>query len=632
MAVNDANENAPNALRRVPQVPRPRVARVRPGAVPKPPSHRRGGPANGGGTPPGIPASQWKQRFPPLDPYTSGTIPIESPAPPLPPPPPVAAPRRPPLADTTAFVVRDTTAAPPRAAVNVGRAASIVGLLYVANRGLGLLRDVIIAGKFGTGPEINAYYAAFRLPDFLFLVIASGAFGAALIPVFVGFLERDREEDAWLLASGVLNTAALALAALAGIGFIGAEPLMRLIAPGLAPEPFALAVSLTRVLLVQPILLGVGGAAMGVLNAQGRFTAPALAPVTYNLGIIAGATLLTPRFGVTGLAYGVVLGAAGQVLTQLPALSRAMRYTPTLNIHLPGMRQVWSLLVPRMFGQAVFALNYIVITRFASNLGEGRIAAFQFAYTLFLLPHGVFALSAATVLFPTLSRLTEAQDWDGFRAQYANTLRSVLFFMVPATAALIALRYAIPEAVFQLGAFKAESTDLTALVLGAMSTGLIAFGVTEIATRAFYALRDTRTPVVIGIITFAVNVPLSIFLSGLFDVAGLALSLALTTWGDMLLQTILLERRVYRPASGVIAGLAPVFWATAAMCVALAPCVYVLTNLRTEDGKNPLHLLAFGLTLAVGAAAYLGTATLLRVPEVERVRGMAGKLLRRLRR
>jgi len=616
MAVNDANGDPTDATRRVPLVPRPRMARTRPGTAPQPPAHPGGGATNGVGAPPGVPAPEWERQFFPPGLDASGAIPIESPAPPLPPPPPVAP-------------VGTSAAASRSAPVNVGRAAGIVGLLYVANRGLGLLRDVIIAGQFGTSPELDAYYAAFRLPDFLFLVIASGAFGAAFIPVFVGFLEHDRELDAWRLASGVLNGAVVALAALAGVGFLFAGPLMALIAPGLAPEQADLAVSLTRLLLVQPILLGVGGAAMGILNAQGRFTAPALAPVTYNLGIVAGAVLLTPRFGIAGLAYGVVLGAAGHILTQLPALLRAMRYTFTLNFRLPGMRQVWLLLVPRMFGQAVFALNYVVITSFASRLGEGRISAFQFAYTLFLLPHGVFALSAATVLFPTLSRLAEAQDWDGFREQYANTLRGVLFFMVPATAALISLRYAIPEAVFQLGAFTAESTNLTALVLGAMSTGLIAFGVTEIATRAFYALRDTRTPVLIGLATFAVNVPLSIFLSGLFDVAGLALSLALTTWGDMILQTVLLERRVRRPASGVLPALIPVFWATAAMCVALAPCVWLLTNLRTEDGKSVTQLLAFGLTLAVGAAAYLGTASLLHIPEVERVRGA---VLRRLRR
>lgn len=620
-------------------VPRPRKAKVRPGTTPKPPPGAKKGATNGVAVPPGVPASEWEEWPVPLDPYASGAIPVESPSLPLPPPPPVRLLRRPlpgahlpspppspPMTPTA------TDAAPRRDSVSVGRATGIVGLLFVANRGLGLLRDVIIAGQFGTSPELDAYYAAFRLPDFLFLVIASGAFGAAFIPVFVGFLERDQEDDAWRLANSVLNAAAIALALLAGAGFLLAEPLMRLIAPGLDPQQLALATSLTRILLLQPLFLGVGGAAMGILNAQQRFTVPALAPVTYNLGIIVGAVALTPRFGITGLAYGVVLGAVGHVLTQLPALLRVMRYAPIIALRAPGMGRVWSLLVPRMFGQAVFALSFVVVTNFASRLGDGRVSALQFAYTLLLLPHGVFALSAATVLFPALSRLAEAGDWHGFRERYAATLRTVCFFMVPASAGLIALRYAIPEAIFQLGAFTVESTDLTAVALGAISMGLLALGVIEVVTRAFYALHDTRTPVFTGLLGIALNIPLGLWLSSTYDIGGLAFSLSLTTTVEMVVLVIVLRVRHGMSAPGVIVALTPVFWATAAMCVALAPCVWVLTNLRPDDGKSAGHLLFFGFTLAVGALTYFGTATLLRVPEVAPVRERVGKVWRRLRR
>ncbi len=514
----------------------------------------------------------------------------------------------------------------------VGRAAASVGLLFVANRGLGLLRDVIIAGKFGTSPDLDAYYAAFRLPDFLFLVIASGAFGAAFIPVFVGFLERGEERDAWRLANSVLNTAVVALTALAGLGFLLAEPLMRYaIAPGLVahPDQLALAVTLTRILLVQPILLGVGGAAMGILNAQQRFTVPALAPVTYNLGIVFGALALTPRFGIKGLAYGVLLGALGHVLTQLPSLLRVMRYVPIVSLKAPGMKRVGALLLPRMFGQAVFALNFVIVTDFASRLGEGRIAAFQFGYTLFLLPHGVFALSAATVLFPTLSRLAEARDWGGFREQYAATLRTVCFYMVPASAALVALRVAIPEAIFQLGAFGGHSTELTAVALGALSTGLIAYGVVEIVTRAFYALHDTRTPVIAGVVTIALNAPLSYGLSRVFDLGGLALGLSLTTWLEMIILLMVFRTKVRDATPDLLGALVPVFWAAAAMCVALAPCVWLLTRLHSDNGKSLPQLAFFLVTLGIGAAVYLGVATLLGVPEVTRARD---GVLRRLRR
>lgn len=508
------------------------------------------------------------------------------------------------------------------------RAVAVVGLAFVANRVLGLLRDIIIAGKFGTRADLDAYYAAFRIPDFLFLVIASGAFGSAFIPVFTGFLERDEETTAWVLASSILNTAFYALTALSALGFLFAGPLVRtIIAPDLAPAQQALATDLTHILLLQPLFLGLGGAAMGILNAEQQFLWPALAPVTYNLGIIFGALVLAPHFGVKGLAYGVVLGALGHFFTQLPALARTMHYYPVASIFVPGMRQVGVLLVPRMFGQAVFALNFVIVTNFASRLGEGRISAFQYGYTLFLLPHGVFALSVATVLFPTLSRLVGAGNWDEFRTQYGTTLRTVLFFVVPSTAALIALRTAIPEAIYQLGAFNSTSTDLTATALGALATGLVAYSVVEIVTRAFYALHDTRTPVIAGVLTIALNLPLSWGLSKAFGLGGLGLSLALTTWLEMAILVLVLRRRMGITAPGLGDALARILWATAAMTVVLMPCSWLLHKLHRAEGKSVAQLAFFAITLGIGGAVYFGVCSALGLAEVERVRGM---VLRRL--
>jgi len=330
---------------------------------------------------------------------------------------------------------------------------------------------------------------------------------------------------------------------------------------------------------------------------------------------------------VKGLAYGVVIGAAGHFLTQLPALARTMRYYPVVSLRVPGMRQVGALLIPRMFGQAVFALNFVIVTNFASRLGEGRVSGFQYGYTLFLLPHGVFALSAATVLFPTLARLAGAGDWGEFRVRYAATLRTVLFFVVPATAALITLRTAIPEAIYQLGAFNATSTALTATALGALATGLIAYAVVEIVTRAFYALQDTRTPVIAGVLTIALNLPLSWFLSKAFGLGGLGLGLAATTWLEMTILLVVLRRRMGITAPGLADALPRIFWATAAMTLALLPCSWLLHTLHRTTGKSIAQLALFLVTLALGGAVYLGVCSLLGVEEVQRVRGM---VLRRL--
>lgn len=585
--------------RRIKWVPRPPKAKIRQKSAGEPETL---------GMPPGLPASDIETEPEPLP------VLVMPPAAPPTPPAAQAAPHAPPAAD--------------RARGAMGRSVAVVGIAFIANRVLGLLRDVIIAGKFGTRADLDAYYAAFRIPDFLFLVIASGAFGAAFIPIFTGFLERGEETAAWVLASSILNTAFYALTALSAIGFLLAGPLVRtVVAPGLTGAQQHLATDLTRVLLLQPLFLGLGGAAMSILNAQNRFLWPALAPVTYNLGIILGALALAPRYGVKGLAYGVVIGAAGHFLTQLPALARVMRYYPVASLRVPGMRQVGALLVPRMFGQAVFALNFVIVTNFASRLGEGRVSGFQYGYTLFLLPHGVFALSAATVLFPTLSRLAGAGDWEQFRADYAGTLRSVLFFIVPATAALIVLRTAIPEAIYQLGAFTSASTALTATALGALATGLIAYAVVEIVTRAFYALQDTRTPVIAGVLTIALNLPLSWALSRAYGLGGLGVSLAATTWLEMAILLVVLRRRMGTVAPGLVASLVRTFWATAALTAALMPCAWLLHALHRTSGKSIAQLAFFVATLGIGAAVYLGVSSLLGVEEVARVRGM---VLRRL--
>jgi putative peptidoglycan lipid II flippase len=614
-------EGQVEATRRIKWVPRPPKARLRqkageaptaiierPAAVEQLPTHAVATIPGSVGAPPGIP--------------------IAEPAPEIEPLPQLAIP---PTAQPIAEAPWPAPAAAPvaaRARAAMGKSIAIVGVAFIANRVLGLLRDVIIAGKFGTRADLDAYYAAFRIPDFLFLVIASGAFGAAFIPVFTGLLEREDQTAAWVLASSILNTAFYALTVLSAIGFFLAGPLVRtIIAPSLGATQQDLATTLTRILLLQPLFLGLGGAAMGILNAQNRFLWPALAPVTYNAGIIFGALALTPRYGVKGLAYGVVLGAVGHFLTQLPALARVMCYFPVASLRVPGMRQVGALLVPRMFGQAVFALNFVIVTNFASRLGEGRISGFQYGYTLFLLPHGVFALSAATVLFPTLSRLAGTGDWDDFRAQYAATMRNVLFFIVPATAGLIVLRTAIPEAIYQLGAFNSTSTDLTATALGALATGLIAYAVVEIATRAFYALHDTRTPVIAGVLTIALNLPLSWVLSRAFGLGGLGLGLALTTWLEMLILLVVLRRRMGTIAPGLTTSLARTFWATAAMTAALMPCSWLLHKLHRATGKSILQLAFFLATLGIGAAVYLGVSSLLGVEEVARVRRM---ILRRI--
>src|SRR5687767_2093411 len=284
------------------------------------------------------------------------------------------------------------TSRPPRKTQNrLALNTLIVGGAFVLSRVLGLVREAVLAGQFGTGDQYDAYVAAFRVPDTLFLLIIGGAVGSAFIPVFTAHLRKGDEESAWHLASTLMNASMLILG-LGGLlmAFFAPQLVATLIAPAMSPTQQALVVDLTRILLLSPLFMGLGGWAMGILNARQNFTLPALAPVAYNLAIIAGALFLAPIWGIYGLAWGVVVGALLHFGVQLPGLRRAaMRYTLRMNFRDSGVGEVSRLILPRIVGQAAFQANIIAMTNIGSFLPSGRISALNYAYLLMMLPHGV---------------------------------------------------------------------------------------------------------------------------------------------------------------------------------------------------------------------------------------------------
>ena len=334
--------------------------------------------------------------------------------------------------------------APRPVATNLVRSASVVAIGFVASRLLGLLREILLARQFGTSGAYDAYVSAFRIPDLLFLIIMSGAFGSAFIPVFAGYLARNDDVRAWKLASTVLTVSGVTLVLFGGLTFIFAEPMVQyLIAPGLAPEFQALAVDLMRLLLLQPLFLGLGIAAKGILEGQNKFDLPALAPVVYNLVIVISIIVLTPRYGIAGVAIGAVAGALGHLLIQVPGLIRSgLRFRPSLDLETPGLTEVGRLLGPRIIGQAAFQINFIAVNWFASLTGEGRVTALNNAWQLLMLPFGVLALSVSTVIFPTMARLYEQGNIIELRATFGRALRPLLFLTLPSAVILFFFRTA----------------------------------------------------------------------------------------------------------------------------------------------------------------------------------------------
>ena len=502
-------------------------------------------------------------------------------------------------------------------------------LATVASRGLGLLRDIVLANGFGTSPQLAAYQAAFRIPDLLYTLIIGGALGSSLIPVFSRLLGRQETERAWQLANTVVNYALLTLTVAAGLAWLFMPTLVSVVlAPHFEPDVQELTVRLARLLLLQPFFIGLGGITLALLNGSENFLWPALAPLVYNTSIILGAVFLTGPFGIFGVAVGVVVGSVLYLLIQLPALLKLGFYwRPALAFKtVEGASQVLRTLGPRLMGQAVFQANFFVATNLGSGLpdGESRVAAFGYAYQLFMLPHGIFAISLATVAFPTMARLLGANDQVGMKRTLVASLRQVLFFVIPASLGLIILARPIVQTIYQSGQFTSRSTTLVSQTLVCFGFGLVSYGVVEILTRAFYALQDTRTPVIIAVVTVALNLALSLALIGPLAQAGLALALALSTTAEMIGLAVLLSRRI-GPLEGLLGPTARIALAATAMSVTLWLGLQLVQKLL-DDGNKLVVVGLTGLLIGVGGGVYAVVAYLLKIEEL---RGAVRRFTRR---
>lgn len=488
--------------------------------------------------------------------------------------------------------------------------------LFVVSRALGLVREMVIGATFGTRAEYDAYLAAVRIPDLIFALMAGGALASAFIPTFAEYFARDDEEGGWRLASAVVNLVLVSLTAAAALAWLAAPAIVSFIlAPGFPPAQRALTVSLMRLMLVAPVLFGISGVVMGILNARQHFFLPALAPSMLNLSLIGATWLLASRLGVRALALGYVAGAFLHLAVQLPGLPRVgAQYWPVLTLADPGVREVLRLMAPRVLGLAVVHLNFLVNTNIASRLGEGAVSALNYAWLLMLLPQGVFALAVATAVFPTFADQAARGEREAMRRTLATTLRMVFFLTVPAAVGLLALRRPLVALLFERGAFRASSTEAVAWALAFYALGLVGHAGVEILARAFYALHDTWTPVWVGGLAMGLNILLSLTLTaafawmGLPPHGGLALANSVATLLEMGGLLALLRPRLGGLGGRTLAlSVGRSLLAAAVMGALLVLWQWVLAG-RTV-------WLVGGGGILVGAAGYLLAATLVRAEE-----------------
>jgi putative peptidoglycan lipid II flippase len=525
---------------------------------------------------------------------------------------------------------------PPASAIPAGRvlltASLILTVAALASRILGWIRLLVIGSQFGASRELDAYFAAFRIPDAIFQLVVAGALSAALIPVFQGYRARGQDEEAWRLASSIINLVMIALAALSLVMAIFAPVLVPIVAPGFDAPTTELTVRMTRVMLISPVLIGMGAVVTGILNSYQQFTVPAIAPLLYNLAIIAAAIFLAPIMGVEGLAVGVAIGSLAHLVVQLPNLARVgQRYDLTIGLGHPGVRRVAWLMGPRMLGLAAGQLNFLVSTVLASGLPEGSLTAYNYAFQLSQIPVGVVGVSIAVALFPTLSQDAALGRIGEIRRQVANAIRVLVFVAAPLTAILIVLRDPVTSVFYQYGAFGASATARTSSALLFFALGLVGHIVVHVLTRAFYAMQDTRTPVTWAVVAVAVNVVLMAMLVGPMGVEGLALALSISAVLEVLGLLWSLHRRIESVQEGEI--LRSVGRAGVAAVAAALLMLGGLTVVEASLGgvlDNPIgRLLALLVLSAAGGAVFLVVAAALRSPEIGQLRGILRRRSRR---
>ena len=421
----------------------------------------------------------------------------------------------------------------------------LVAAAFTLAAAVGLLRNMIIARTFGIGAELDAYYAAFKLPDLLFSVVAGGALATAFIPVFAGFAAADDRSAAWRLASAVTNWVVLITGALAALAAFFSPWLVRiLIAPGFDPALQAETAAVMRLVLISTVIFAASAVQGSVLNGFKHFLLPALAPVVYPLGVIAGALWLAPSWGVAGLAAGAVIGSALHLGIQVPGLIRfGFRWQPILDARNPAVRQVARLMGPRVLDLGVFHLTLVATTNLASRLGPGRVSALEWGWDAMQLPETIIGTAFGLVVFPTLAELAARRDQDGLRRTLGESLRTVLALAIPATVGLILLGRPLLALLYQRGEFGAAATEMVYVALRFYALGLTAHVCLELVARAFFAGQDTVTPLYLAIASAAASIGLGIVLMQPLDYAGLALANSLAVTGEVIALLLILRRR-----------------------------------------------------------------------------------------
>ena len=406
------------------------------------------------------------------------------------------------------------------------RASVLLAFFTIVGKLLGLWRDRILAGQFGASVDLDVYYAAFRIPDLIFNLFILGATSSAIVPIFIEYYHKERPL-AWQVAGNFLNVMSAGVVLVSVVAMIFAEPIARLIGPGFEPESTKLLAGLIRIMLISSMIFAVSTILGSILHALQRFVAYSLAPVFYNLGIIAGAVYLAPRLGIFGVAWGVVIGAALHLLVQLPVAWRAgFRFSRAFDISDGAFRRMLGLMIPRTLALGSYNVGITIVSAIASLMSAGSLTILNLATNLSYVPVSVIGISLATAIFPQLSSDATNRDLGEFRRKLNHALWGTLLLTGVTAVLMFAFRHLIVDIIFKVGAFREADRILTAYVVGIFMFSVIAQSLMHIITRAYSSFQNTKTPFMVALLSIILNVWLSYLLGLQMDlgVKGIAIA------------------------------------------------------------------------------------------------------------
>lgn len=497
-------------------------------------------------------------------------------------------------------------------------AAIILAAATLVSQMVGLLRDHIFAHYFGAGPAMDAYYAAFKIPNLVYNLLIVGALSAGFIPTFTKlFTGGEDKSPAWKLANNILNITAICLGGLSLLGIIFTPAITPLIAPGFPAATKQLVTTFTRIMFGSTFLLGLSMVVGGILQSLRSFVLYSLAPIFYNVGIIIGAVFLVPAIGINGLAWGVVLGAAMHLGMQAySSYANGYRWKWVLNWKDKNTNLIWKLMVPRTLGLAISQFNLIIVTILASLLPVGSVTIFNYANNLQSVPTGLVGIPFSLAVFPVLSAAVARGQKEEFIKNLSSTLRQILFLIIPISIVFMLIRAQIVRVILGSGAFDWNATIATADALALFSLSLFAQSLVPLFARAFYALSNTKTPFIIGVIAELISIIFAVLLMKPLGVSGLALAVSAGAIINCGLLALAL-RNVYKTLDGerILASLFKIMIAAIPMAVVIQILKYPLAKIF--DQTHFMGIFAQGAVAGLaGLAVYVIICYILKVPEL----------------